>query len=198
MASFWEQVKSLFEQADKSTPAHPAVHELIERDEAELADYAQWKKTLAKLRLSDWLLDQYAIFINNGRLDQAIDFLDTPSSKGFVIHFHETNYSKREITHFFHYLKERIQSLEYRIQLSDRRIFSRSSWVETQERHYLKPCNTYVEGVPINQRFGNVTIELELRNDQVRNLRLRATTYKDALYKDGERFAGLMSAIKEV
>ncbi|PHI18828.1 hypothetical protein CEQ90_15870 [Lewinellaceae bacterium SD302] len=195
MASFWEQVKQLFERAEESSPAHPAVHEMIERGPEESADFDRWKNTLAKRRLIDWLMDQYAVYLSDGRQDRSIDFLDTPSSKGFVIHFHETNYTKAEVTHFFHYLKERVQSLEYRLQISDRRIFSRSGWVETQERHYLKPRNKYAEGEAINQRFGNITIELELRDDQVRNLRLRATIYKDALYREGENFGALMSAL---
>lgn len=195
MPNLWDQIKGLFNQVENSTPAHPTIHEMIERDEAELQDYEQWKKTLAKQRLLNWLMDQYAVFRNSGRLDTSIDFLNTPSSKGFVIHFHKTQYSKREITHFFHYLKERVQELEYRVQISDRRIFPRSTWIETQERHYLKPRNKYTEGKLINQRFGNITIELEQRNDVVYNLRLRATVYKDALYKDANSFPALMMAL---
>ncbi|MEL6355873.1 MAG: hypothetical protein AAFQ37_02970 [Bacteroidota bacterium] len=195
MASFWDQVKSIFQRAEESSPSNPAVHEMIERSNKELAAYQDWKRTLARKRLLDWLIDQYAVFRGKGQLDEAINFLDTPSSKGFVIHFYQTHYSKQEITHFFDYLKERVLELNYRTQISDRRVFNRKDWIETQERHYLKPRNSYVEGEPIEQRFGNITIELELRNDQVRNLRLRATIYKDALYSDGESFRTLMMAL---
>lgn len=195
MANIWDKVRNLFREAEQSTPAHPTVHELIERDEPELTDYEDWKKTLAKQRLLNWLVDQYAVFRGDGRVDRAIDFLNTPSSKGFVIHFHDTNYSRREVTHFFHYLKERVQSLGYRVQISDRRIFPRSTWVETQERHYLKPRNKYVKGEPIDQKFGNITIELESRDDVVRNLRLRATSYRDALYAEAGSFPALMMAL---
>ncbi|MEL6143589.1 MAG: hypothetical protein AAFU67_18460, partial [Bacteroidota bacterium] len=169
MASFWDQVKSIFQRAEESSPSNPAVHEMIERSNKELAAYQDWKRTLARKRLLDWLIDQYAVFRGKGQLDEAINFLDTPSSKGFVIHFYQTHYSKQEITHFFDYLKERVLELNYRTQISDRRVFNRKDWIETQERHYLKPRNSYVEGEPIEQRFGNITIELELRNDQVRN-----------------------------
>jgi hypothetical protein len=196
MASIWQQVKELFERAEDSSPAHPAIHELIERSAEDQLDYQQWKTTLSKQRLLDWLIDQYAVFLSDGRQDRAIDFLDTPSSKGFVMHFHETQYSEREITHFFDYLKERVQALNYRSDISDRRVFSRAQWVESQERHYLKPRNKYVENEAINQRFGNITIELEKRDDQVRNLRLRATIYKDALYQEAKTFPSLMMALK--
>ena len=130
-----------------------------------------------------------------------MSFLDTPSAKGFVIHFHRTAYSREEITHFFHYLKERILEFNYRTQISDRRIFSRKDWVETQERHYLKPrtrkqrmAGPQVRG-GLEQQFGNLSVEFELRDDRPWNLRLRATTYQDALYAEPQSFRALMVAL---
>ncbi|NJB86636.1 hypothetical protein GGR26_002413 [Lewinella marina] len=201
MANFWQRISALFDAAENSSPTEPAVHEMIKRDADELRQYDHWKKTLARRRLFDWLTDQYALFQTDRPTDRAISFLETPSSKGFVIHFSETHYSREEIGHFFHYLKERIQQLNYRTQISDRRIYSRENWVETQERHYLKPRTRQqrLDGPPgrgeLDQKFGNVTVELELRDDRPWNLRLRATTYQDALYNTPESFRALMVAI---
>ncbi|WP_116106124.1 hypothetical protein [Lewinella sp. IMCC34191] len=201
MATFWQKITKLFAEAENSTPSDPAVHEMIERDEAELTDYARWKNTLARRRLFDWLTDQYALFQSGVSGDRAVDFLNTPSSKGFVIHFNETQYTKVEITHFFHYLKERVLELNYRTQISDRRVFSRADWVETQERHYLKPRTRKqrlagpVARGGLEQKFGNISIELELRDDLPWNLRLRATTYQDAQYSEPESFRALMVAL---
>ncbi len=195
MPSLWSQVKSIFQQAEASSPSQPAIHEIISREEASLPAYERWKNTFAKRRLLNWLVDQYAVFKTQGRLDEAVDFLDTPSTKGFVVHFSQTQYTKEEATYFFDYLKEVVLGLGYRSQISDRRIFSRSQWVETQERHYLKPRNSFVKDELIEQKFGNITIELELRDDRVRNLRFRATIYKDALYKDANTFPALMMAL---
>jgi hypothetical protein len=47
----------------------------------------------------------------------------------------------------------------------------------------------------MNQAFGNVMIEFELRNDLPHNLRLRATIYQDAMYKDAGSFGGLMEVL---
>jgi hypothetical protein len=201
MSTFWQKITALFDAAEQSTPTEPAVHEMIVRDEDELADYERWKKTVARRRLFDWLLDQYVQFSAGAVNEQAVDFLDTPSSKGFVIHFNQTQYSRREIEHFFHYLKERILELNYRTRISDRRVFSRKDWVETQERHYLKPRTRHqrMAGPPergaLDQKFGNITVELELRDDVPWNLRLRATTYQDALYNTPESFRALLMAV---
>lgn len=196
MANLWDQFKRLFQQAETSSPSQPAVHELIQRTEAEQTDYERWKSSLIKRRLIDWLADQYAIFrVLPDDIDAAIDFLNTPSSKGFVVHFHETNYNRQEITHLFDYLKEMVLQLNYRTQVSDTRTYSRANWVETTERHYLKPRSSFVEGQKLNQRYGNIMIELEIRDDLVRNLRFRATTYKDRQFEEADPFEDLMNGL---
>lgn len=196
MAKLWQQIKNLFQEASQSSPSNPAVHEVIVRDEVQLADYETWKNTLVKRRLVDWLNDQHAIFkVLPDDIDEALDFLDTPSSKGFVIHFYKTRYTKREATYFFDYLKEQVRNLGYRLQVGDIRTYNRPNWVETVERYYLKPPPDFQSKEKFNQRFGNITIELLLKNDAVFNLRFRATTYNDHLFKEADEFHDLMQMV---
>jgi hypothetical protein len=191
---FWDQIKNIFHSAEAGTPAAPTIHEMIERTEEDLAAYDHWKTTAGPPRLLDWLTNQYARHRDQLRTDETIGFLDTASTKGFVIYFGLMNYNREEITHFFHYLKERVLTLDYRNDISDRRIFPRRDWVETQERHYLKPRISYNE-VKMDQSFGNIMIEFELRNDVAHNLRLRATVYNDSMFEAGGSFGGLMMAL---
>jgi hypothetical protein len=200
MDNIWTYFKSLFAKAEESSPSKPLIHELIERSDSEADDYQRWKNTLVCRRLMDWLDNQYAVYrILPQDVDEGLDFLDTPSSKGFVVHFHQTRYSRRDATHFFDYLKEQVLGLGYRPQISDTRTYNRASWVETVERHYLKPRTHFpVEeemGGKIDQKFGNILIELELRNDQAYNLRFRATSYNDRLYEEAEDFQELMKEV---
>ena len=193
--AFWDQITDLFRRADESSPGDPAVHELIERDADFLVGYERWKRTHNSRRLLDWLVEQYTTYRAGQATDAGIGFLDISSSKGFVIYFRDLNYSPEEIEYFFDFLKERVQTLDYRSDISDRRVFSRKDWVETQERHYLKPRKNYQEGELIKQAFGNITIQHELRNDRPHNLRLRATAYQDALYEEAASFGALMMAL---
>lgn len=196
MPKFWQQFFRIGQQVEQSSPIQPAIHELIQRSEEELADYERWKNTFVLRRMLDWLSDQYAIYQVAPRdIDEALDFLDTPSSQGFVIHFHQTQYSKREVTHLFDYLKERVKTLPYRTQISDTRTYNRNHWVETIEKHYLKPRVDYVEGEKMDQQFGNILIELEIRNDKAYNLRFRATHYQDRLYETPAPFRELMQVV---
>lgn len=196
MAGIWDYIKNIFKEAEESSPSNPAVHALIERSTVEQEQYRQWLGSLVKRRLVDWLDNQYAIYrVTPDDIDEAMDFLNTPSSKGFVIHFYKTNYSRREVTHFFDFLKDQIKELNYKVQISDTRTYNRKDWVETVERHYLKPRSKFGKDKKIDQRFGNVTIESVLRNDQVYQLKLQATSYRDHLYGEAEEFLVLMQTI---
>ena len=197
MADFWNKIKNLFQAAEESSPSNPVIHKVIERSEAEKADYEQWKNLLVRRRVMNWLSDQYAIYrIEPGRIDEALQFLDSSSSKGFVIHFYQTNFSKKDVTHLLDYLKEQVQRLGYKVQVSDTRTYNRKKWVETSERHHLKPRTNPAPKVgKIDQKYGNITVEATFRNDQVHQLKFQATSYKDHLFQDADDFRDLMQMI---
>jgi hypothetical protein len=198
MKDFWSQIRSLFKTAEESSPSNPVIHELIERGPEESALYEVWKIAPVCRSLTEWLWRQYGIWqALPGDVDETIDFLDTPSSKGFAVHFHKTDYSRHDATHLFDYLKERVLTLPYRCQISDTRTYSQKDWVETVERHYLKPRPSRAKNARLNQQFGNVTIELLLHNDAVHNLKFRATSYNDHLYRPAGDFRELMEAVLE-
>lgn len=200
MSDFWKKIKDLFSTSEQSSPSHPVLHEVIQRTEIEQGEYLQWKKTSAKRRLLAWLQDQYLAYQSNPKnTDEAIDFLDTPSSKGFVIHFHQTRYSVKEITHLFDYLKEKVLDINYRSYLSDTRTYNRPKWVENVQRHYLKPPTNLrqIQEKKFKQKFGNITIELLSRNEQIRNLKFSATAYKDHLFEEADEFRELMENLME-
>lgn len=198
MSEFWKKIKSLFQESEQSSPSQPVVHEIIERSEAEKIAYEKWKKTLSSKRIIDWLYNQYAAFLSpNTRTDDAIAFLNTPSTKGFVVHFHQTQYRKTEIVHLFDLLREKVLVMNYNNYVSDVRTFNRPQWVESIQRHYLKPSLNFKkkESEKFNQGYGNIKIELEFRNEKVYNLRFSATTYQDHNFNKADEFKELMGII---
>lgn len=193
MFNLKKYLQSLFRQAEHSGPSQPFIHEMIERSKEYRAALEQWKHTLVCRRLSDWIGNQFALAeALPDDVDDGIDFLNTPSSKGFVIHLHKTNYDRREASFFFDLLKERVLAQGYRLQISDRRVYANRPWVETAERHYLKPKPEFGAPGKIRQRFGNITILLLLRNDEPHQLRFQATTYQDHLFLKADSFKELM------
>lgn len=197
MKDIWDYFKGLFQKAAESSPSNPYIHELISRPKEYKPAFEAWKYSATCQRLSEWVEGQYGLWqVLPDDTDDAIDFLDTPSSKGFVIYLNKTtDFQKQDAFHFFDLLKERVQTLNYKSQISDTRTWIHQSRVETVERHYLKPRPSWAENSKFDQRFGNITIELFLRNDAPQQLKFRATSYNDHLYSKAESFSDLIQAI---
>ncbi len=200
MSNFWEKIKNIFKSAEESSSINPTIHKLIKRSEKELADYEHWKNTLARRRMMDWLNNEYITYLTTPEnIDKSIDFLNTPSSKGFAIHFSRTQYRVEEITHLFDFLKEKVKELSYRSYVSDTKTYPKNNFVETIQRHYLKPSlKLKSQGQKANQGFGNINIELLLRNDKVVNLKFSATSYRDHQFEEADDFNELMRLILSV
>jgi uncharacterized membrane protein YheB (UPF0754 family) len=78
MTSLWKKIQNLFQEAERSSPSNPAIHEIIQRSEAEKNDYAQWRQTLVRRRLVDWLSQQYAISrVLPNDIDEGFDLIWT-------------------------------------------------------------------------------------------------------------------------
>lgn len=198
MNNLWNYFKNLFTQAEKSSPTVPFIHETLERSETEKIAYEKWQSSLIKRRLLNWLHEQYVVFLNHPeQVDDSIDFLHTPSSNGFVIHFSQTRYSNAEIMGLFDYFQQKTRSFNYKNYLSDRRIFTRNQRVEMIERHYLKPRPDF-SAPQMEQLFGNVTIELLFQNDQAVQLKFSATHYQDKKYLPPQPFQNLLTTLTEM
>lgn len=201
MSDFWNYIKNIFSAAEESSAQQPLVHELIKRSEEDLKDYQQWKNSLACRRLFDWIHDQYAAYlIGPNKTDEAIDFLRTPSAKGFVIYFRKMKYSRLEIQHFFDLLKEKVKALGYRSYVSDTKIYPKGKWVENTQRHYLKPRASFEftaedELKKMAQQFGNINIEMCIRDEEVWHLKFSATSYNDRMYEKAVDFGDLILAL---
>ncbi|MEZ4956794.1 MAG: hypothetical protein R2825_24770 [Saprospiraceae bacterium] len=192
----WDFFRTYFKEAEESSISKPLIHESIVRDEKELQSYRAWKESLEHRRSIDWLNNQYALWqALPNEVDDAILFLNTPSSKGFAVHFIESNLDLQHAAYLFDFLKEKVLTLNYRPQVSDTRTWSDKKAVQTLDRYYLKPRTSKTSEGKINQLFGNITIELLYRDNTPFNLKFRATAYHDRLYQPADDFQFLMEGI---
>lgn len=192
----WDFFKNFFQEAEQSSASQPIFRGQLERSPEENIAFETWEGDLVNRRIIGFLAEGYATYQSSpSHVDRALTFLNTPSSKGFAIHFSQTDYSLQDAKHLLDLLKQKVQALNYRSQHSDSRTWSEKDWVQTVERYYLKPRQTWAEGQKIDQRFGNITIELTLRNDPPHLLTFRATSYADRLYAEPADFHELMQAL---
>lgn len=198
----WDYFKSLFKKSEESSSSQPFIREAIERSTVEIADYDLWKRTRGKDQMLSLINEQYAHFlIEPAAMNTlAMDVLHTPSTKGFVLYYDEYRDNEKDFIHLFDYLKERVMELGYVLYMSDTRTYTKSLWVETVQRHYLKPPlkNNSSEEGKFYQRFGNILIELLFRNDKLVNLKFRANTYHDHKFEKAESFTELVRAVSKI
>jgi len=206
--SWWDQVKSIFQEAEQSQATEPALHEVLTRHKDEAEAFSHWREGLICRQLNSWLVNQYALFLTEpNRVDESLDFLSTKSQKGFVIHFNDTQYTLQEAEFFQLLLRERVLTQAYRTQVADARTYSKGGATERTDRYYLKPRpqwahpegpNAEIDGHTADQhdqQFGNIMIELVVRNDKPHQLRFSAAIYHDRVYKNAVGFGALMKIV---
>lgn len=190
MSDFFDRIKKLFSQAEDET--RPATHELIARTAAETAVYEQWKKSVRLQRI----LEGFRARLEGRAADVPelyLQFIDTPKSRGFVLHHEEGILTGNEMRHLLDYFKEQIMAIGYTSYMSDIKNQVRGDIVETIERHYLKPRFDFNEETnKMAQRFGNITIEYLQKDNQPVDLKLLSNIYSDHKYVEARPFEELM------
>ncbi len=203
MDDIWEYFKNLFQKSEESSAKKPFIREAITRNEDELADYQLWKRTRSRDKMLEYINVQYAnSLIAPEDLDIGIDILNTASSKGMVLHFSDRRDNRKDFLHLFDYLRERVLDLGYKSYMSDTRTYTKAYWVENVQRHYLKPSiklnNNAKNPNQLRQLYGNILIELLFRNEELVNLKFRATHYNDSKFEKADDFSDLVRAITRI
>ena len=182
-------LKNLFQQQEQANV--PVLHEQIVRTDLEKHTYESWKLDDAKDELIDFL--QKALEPGSMYAD-AILVLNTPKSRGFMLHFTTDFYAKTDFQHLFDYLQERVRGLGYIPYMSDVKSYARKDFVEKLERHYLKPRFSFDEEAGIsNQLYGNITIEHLLYNEQPQHIKFLCNPYTDRKWSEALPFAQLIT-----
>ncbi len=174
----------------------PISHGVLERHPDFNSHFEVWKQTGCHTKILNYISKNYNVWLQTScEQCDAIDFLKLPSFRGFVIHFMDMDHNCSEVTYLSDYLKDKVLELDYKIQFADKRVFEKPRWLEKIERYYLKPVVSIKENEKIEQRFGNITIELKFRDEEPLHLKFSAATYHDCQFKNADEFKHLMAHI---
>ena len=186
--SFFEEVyNKLFK---KQAPKQPVVTEMLKRSEKELAAYAEWYASESKtLLIEDF---DRAYHLKKQQIESAMEvhLLASKYANGFAITFSQV-FTPTDFKYLFDYFKDQILDLGYKLAQADRRILDKDTYEESIEKWYLKPQSGDFGQEFIDQRFGNVIIELVSVNRKPSYMRLMANVYQDRLYAKAEPFEKL-------
>ena len=190
MADIFLHFKNKFNRNPELVATEPMLQQSLELTNEEILDYEQWKNSTTHIAMMNWLREQFMMHqCSPHNIHDGIDFFSTGSSKGFRLHPALTRFSDNSVRHLFNYLKERILQENYRISLSDTRIFGRGYWDEKIHRHIVKPetdCGT---------EFAQVSLELLLKDDKLVNLKMDACVPNTDLPRPSDDFAEMMQAL---
>ena len=138
----WWKIINFGRNSEKKPPPTrgctlPVSHQLIERSSADKIEFEKWKNSGCKEKILHYISQNYSTWQKTScEQCDAIDFLKLPSFRGFVIHFMDLKHDCDEVKYLFDYLKEKVLELDYKVQVSDEKIFEKRKWLEKTERHF--------------------------------------------------------------
>ncbi|MGB0840187.1 MAG: hypothetical protein ACPGXL_08605 [Chitinophagales bacterium] len=188
-------LKNLFNKEQQAARA-PIVQELLKRSANEIHAYEAWKVNNAKDYVLEHLKELVAQFDTEAGDNTKLMLLNNAKSRGFILNYDPLRISKEEFQYLFDYLKAQILKLNYKSYVSDVKNFVRKQHVEKIERHYLKPrLNIADFPNPLNQAYGNITIEQILYNEKPQRIKFLSTPYTDRKYTVALPFEELLQKV---
>lgn len=182
--SFFDRIlEQLF---PKRLPDHlPVIEEALVRNEAYRNKIFLWQNSGAHRKLAYEVWEAWQLKKDKQPAALQVHLLKTDGSNGIAITYHP-KIGTDAFQFFFDHLKEQVLQIGYKLYSSDRRIFVRSDYSETIEKHYLKPpVDLRVENGEVqrcDQRYGNIIIEYIQIDDKPSFIRLMGHYYEDQLY----------------
>lgn len=159
-----------------------SVKEIIKRNESEQVAYHLWKLSDEREELIKEIATAYHLKKHQPESGIVIHHYKSIYANGFAIHYHPL-IGKKNFVHLFDYFKDKVTEMGYRGAGSDRQLINKRQYVETLERHYLKP-QIQLNKHPADQQYGNVLVEHVAANRQPHFIKVIVNIYSDRLYKE--------------
>ncbi len=185
---FTNLVNRIFPEKESEDDKLPLVTEPLERSIKYKHAYEAWYGSDRFAGMMAALAEQKTSAHTLGLQNQAFQLYESPQSNGFYFNT-AMNFSTDEFRFVLDHFCEVTKELGYRPQIAERRYSERPNGVHCMERYYLKPELPATFEPPLDQRYGNVHLELVLLNEQPSYLKVMAHVYQDRNYLEALPFA---------
>jgi hypothetical protein len=172
-------------------PAIPFQREMLQRSETVQLEYAIWRSGGAWKQMQQIL---WEAFYEGDLQEPHFETFDAGLSSGFRILWHSQRFEADTMMFLADALRDEVLELGYRLYMSDVRQFLRDDYVESIERHYLKPTGELIGG-KVNQLFGNILIEYRLIDQQPYDIKFSVQYYHDHQFSSPLPYPNLLKAI---
>ena len=185
--SFFDDIYDRLFPKEESAPK--IAQQLIKRSQTYLTEYQRWSDSPNRTQQVDQLMRGYHYKKMRIQSSYDVHLLTSSMANGFALSYN-VDISKQHFQFIFDYLADRVKVLDYKLANSDITITDKPDFIETKEKHYLKPL--VGSGQLLNQQYGNVLIEHVLINEKPSYLKLVANTYSDRNYSNPLDFDELL------
>ncbi len=171
----------------------PLVSGKLERSEEFENLYTRWKESSVLGSVLGDLQIAYNKSNAFGKYNPAFHVYHSHQANGFYFNTH-MRFTKDIYAYLMEYFKDSVLELGYSIYTSDRKLKDRENGVQQIDRHYLKPTLSDTEP-PIDQKYGNVLIELFSLDNEIQYLKVMVSVYSDRSYSEPKPFLEFMEAL---
>ncbi len=194
MISIKELLQQVFPNPENITSGkEPILRENISRNERFLEGFVSWRDSKSARTLFRVLADAIK---KGGKLnDEHVDigYYTDRGIEGLLIRSFKGG-DKQKFQYLIEFVRERILQLNYRLYHGIEEHREQNGKIRSLEEYYLKP-SVRSRLYPLKQEFGNITLELNLLNDEVQFLKIVASTYSGYNYEEPKPLPELLLSV---
>lgn len=191
MSKLWDFIFKRDKQF-ASVDSTPLIHETFSIDLTD-PDYITWLQGARLTHIRGLLSDSIKSYQSNGYANSPyIEIIKQNTYSGIAIKKEIPGYSISDYKYLLYNLVELLQTERYIKKLSEVRSVRKRNHLDMHYNTYLKPSIKIQQSFPINQLFGNIRIELLLRDDIFNTFRIKSMVYQDRNYQPAASFLEYM------
>jgi len=185
-------LKKQFRSKEKNAPKIPLIREALEDHKIPYEAIQSWFLKEAKKTGKD-IHDNYLNYIAKQSYAKYFTFYKENGITALSLDIAPAQLSFDQCRKLMTYIALHLKEKKYVIQLNEVSTDTKADTINCTYRYYLKPSHKLMVELPAEQLYGNVTIELKLKNDHPHRLLLRANYYSDHNYKEHESFESMLA-----
>jgi len=153
--------------------------------------------------MQDWgyhMIDDIAIayidFLSSNKGTPRFNFIKQNGINGFALELTKCDPKASDWRNFQFYCKERLLKANYIAHKQEVSSKSDVGNLYTTYKYYFKPSIKLMTEIPSTQLFGNISLDLIIRNEQPFRFLLKANYYSDRNYKKEQAFTEIFTLLR--
>ncbi len=138
----------------------------------------------------------YIDFLSSNKGTQKFNFIKQNGINGFALELTKCAPTVHEWRNFQFYCKQKLLKANYIAHIQEVSSKSDIGILYTNYKYYLKPSIKLMTEIPSTQLFGNISLDLIIRNEQPFRFLLKANYYSDRNYQKEQSFQEIFSLLR--